>query len=167
MGIFASLPWVALFCMVFLAGGLADRVLRATGSVWRARVPAAILGFVVSAGGLISAAETANPALMMALLCVSLGAIGLTQVSIWSACQDIAGAATGVVTGWTNFLGNASGFVGPVLIALLVRWTGGWSGALLGIALAGLCGAVLWLFVHPERRLELAPTGAKVLPSAG
>ncbi len=26
MGIFASLPWVALFCMVFIAGGIADRL---------------------------------------------------------------------------------------------------------------------------------------------
>ncbi len=155
MGIFASLPWVALFCMVFISGGIADRVLQATGSPWRARVPAAIAGFVVSAGGLILAAETTNIPLMMALLCVSLGAIGLTQVSIWSSCQDIGGAATGIVTGWTNFLGNSSGFVGPVLTALLVQWTGGWSGALLGIALAGLCGAVLWLFVHPERPLVL------------
>jgi len=155
MGIFASLPWVALFCMVFIAGGIADRVLRASGSVWRARVPAAIAGFAISAGAMILGAEAANVPLMMALLCLSLGAIGLTQVSIWSACQDLGGAATGLVTGWTNFLGNASGFVGPVVIALLVKWTGGWSGALLGIALAGLCGGVLWLFVHPERRLEL------------
>lgn len=165
MGIYASLPWVALFGMVFLAGGLADRVLRATRSVWAARVPAAMTGFLVSAAALILAAETANIPLMMVLLCVSLGAIGLTQVSIWSACQDIGGAATGVVTGWTNFLGNSSGFVGPVVIALLVRWTGGWSGALLGIALAGACGAVLWLFVHPERPLAL-PDAVATMPHA-
>ena len=126
-------------------------------------MPAAIAGFVVSAAGLILAAETANIPLMVLLLCVSLGAIGLTQVSIWSACQDIGGAATGVVTGWTNFLGNSSGFVGPVVIALLVKWTGGWSGALLGIALAGACGAVLWLFVHPERPLNL-PGSVTALP---
>jgi ACS family glucarate transporter-like MFS transporter len=156
MGIYASLPWVALLCTVFVAGALADRVLERSGSVWAARVPAAIAGFVISAAALIIAADTANIPLMMALLCVSLGAIGLTQVSIWSACQDLGGAATGVVTGWANFLGNASGFVGPVMIALLVRWTGGWSGALLGIALAGLFGAVLWVFVHPERRLTIA-----------
>jgi ACS family glucarate transporter-like MFS transporter len=166
MGIYASLPWVALFCMVFLAGGMADRILRASGSVWRARVPAAIAGFVISAVALILAAETVNIPLMVVLLCVSLGAIGLTQVSIWSACQDIGGAATGVVTGWTNFLGNSSGFVGPVVIALLVKWTGGWSGALLGIALAGACGAVLWLFVHPERPLVLPDAVAALPPRA-
>lgn len=67
----------------------------------------------------------------MVLLCISLGAIGLTQVSIWSSTQDLRRAATGIVSGWT----------------------GGWSGALLGIALAGTVGAVLWLFVYPERAL--------------
>ncbi len=89
----------------------------------------------------------------MVLLCISLGAIGLAQVSIWSSTQDLRRAATGIVSGWTNFWGNAAGIAGPVLTAYLVRWTGGWSGALLGIALAGTVGAVLWLFVYPERAL--------------
>lgn len=165
MGVFASLPWVALFCMVFIAGGIADRVLRSTGSVWHARVPAAIAGFIISAGALILAAATPNIPLMVLLLCISLGAIGLTQVSIWSSCQDIGGAATGVVTGWANFLGNSSGFVGPVILAYLVGWFGGWSGALVILAIAGLCGAVLWLFVHPERPLQL-PSHAVAAPVA-
>ena len=45
------------------------------------------------------------------------------------------------------------GVAGPVLTAYLVRWTGSWSGAMIGIALSGVAGAVLWLFVHPQRRL--------------
>ncbi len=153
MGVFASLPWVALFVMVFVAGALADAVERATGSIWRARVPAAITGFVVSAGGLIAASRTGDVTAMMVLLCTSLGAVGLTQVSIWSATQDLGRGATGVVSGWANCWGNSAGFVGPLLTALLVRWTGGWTGALLGIALAGGAGAVLWLFVQPQRPL--------------
>ncbi len=153
MGFGASLPWIALFLMVFVTGALSDRVLRRTRSLWAARVPFAIAGFVVSAAGLIAASRVANTAGMMALLCVSLGGVGLTQVSIWSATQDLGGAATGVVSGWANFWGNAAGVVGPVVTAYLVRWTGSWAGALLGIALAGLAGAVLWLFVHPERPL--------------
>jgi hypothetical protein len=43
----------------------------------------------------------------------------------------------------------------------LVGWTGGWSGALLGIALAGAAGAALWLFVHPQRPLS---TVADIVP---
>lgn len=151
MGIFSSLPWVALFIMVFVAGWLADAVQRATGSVWLARVPAAMAGFIISAGALILASRAPGIGMMMTLLCISLGAIGLTQVSIWSATQDLGRGATGVVSGWANCWGNSAGFVGPVLTAFLVDWTGGWSGALLGIALAGGCGALLWLLVHPQR----------------
>jgi ACS family glucarate transporter-like MFS transporter len=151
MGIYASLPWVALFVMVFVTGLLSDRILRRTGSVWAARVPVAITGFAVSALALIAASRAPQIWLMMTLLCVSLGAVGLTQVSIWSATQDLGRSSTGVVSGWTNFWGNMAGVVGPVLTAYLVEWTGSWSGALLGIALAGLAGAVLWVFVHPER----------------
>ncbi len=155
MGIYASLPWVALFVMVFVTGQLADRILSATGSVWRARVPLAITGFIVSAAALIGASRSPGLGTMMVLLCISLGAIGLTQVSIWSSTQDLGRAATGIVSGWTNFWGNAAGVAGPVLTAFLVRWTGSWSGALFGIAVAGAAGAVLWVFVHPERPLVL------------
>ena len=151
MGFYASLPWVALFIMVFVTGALSDRILRVTGSVWAARVPVAIAGFAISALALIAASRTSEIWLMLLLLCISLGAVGLTQVSIWSATQDLGGSATGIVSGWTNFWGNAAGVVGPVLTAYLVQWTGSWAGALLGIAVSGLAGAVLWLFVHPER----------------
>ncbi|HEX3349328.1 MAG TPA: MFS transporter [Acetobacteraceae bacterium] len=153
MGFYASLPWVALFVMVFVTGRLADSVQRRTGSVWRARVPFAIAGFVISALALIAATRLSDVVPMMALLCISLGAIGLTQVSIWSATQDLGGGATGVVSGWTNCWGNSAGFVGPVLTAYLVYWTGSWAGAVLGIAGAGLAGALLWLFVQPQRRI--------------
>jgi ACS family glucarate transporter-like MFS transporter len=162
MGIYASLPWVALFVMVFVAGRVADLIERRTGSIWHARVPAAMIGFVVSAGALIAASRTADVPLMMGLLCVSLGAIGLTQVSIWSATQDLGRGATGIVSGWANCWGNSAGFVGPVFTALLVQWTGGWSGALLGIAIAGGAGAVLWLFIHPQRPLDALADRAPV-----
>jgi ACS family glucarate transporter-like MFS transporter len=153
MGIYASLPWVAMFASVFLTGALGDAILRRTGSIWTARVPLAMAGFVVGALALILAALTRDIVPMMALLCVSLGAVGVTQVSIWPSTQDLGGKATGIVSGWTNFWGNAAGVAGPVLTAYLVRWTGSWAGALIGIALAGIAGAILWLFVHPQRRL--------------
>jgi ACS family glucarate transporter-like MFS transporter len=40
-----------------------------------------------------------------------------------------------------------------MLMAGLVRWTGSWSGAMIGIAIAGVAGGVPWLFVHPQRPL--------------
>jgi ACS family glucarate transporter-like MFS transporter len=58
MGIYASMPWVALFVMVFVTGALSDRILRRTGSVWAARLPVAIAGFAISALALIAASRT-------------------------------------------------------------------------------------------------------------
>ena len=159
MGVYASLPWASLFVMVFVAGWVADRVLRVTGSIWMARVPAAMIGFVVSALALILASRAPGLTVMMCLLCVSLGAIGLAQVSIWSAAQDLGRGATGVVSGWANCWGNSAGFVGPVLMAYLVEWTGGWTGALLAIGVAGAAGALLWLLVHPQRPLAAVAGG--------
>jgi MFS transporter, ACS family, glucarate transporter len=153
MGIYASLPWVAMFVSVFVTGALADLILRRTGSVWLTRVPLAIAGFVVSAIALILAARTPGVPLMMALLCVSLASVGVTQVCIWPSTQDLGRGATGLIAGWTNFWGNAAGVAGPMLMAALVNWTGSWSGALIGISLSGIAGAVLWLFVHPQRPL--------------
>src|SRR5580698_2754188 len=134
MGIYASLPWVAMFASVFLTGALGEAIRRRSGSVWTARVPLAMAGFVVSAVALIVAALTPQIVPMMALLCLSLGAVGVTQVSIWPSTQDLGGAATGIVSGWTNFWGNAAGVAGPILTAYLVRWTGSWSGALIAVA---------------------------------
>jgi len=153
MGIYASLPWVAMFISVFVTGAFADVILRRTGSVWATRVPLAISGFVVSAVTLMLAARTPGVPMMMALLCVSLASVGMTQVSIWPSTQDLGRGATGLVSGWTNFWGNAAGVAGPMLMAALVAWTGSWSGAMIGIALSGIAGAVLWLFVHPQRPL--------------
>jgi len=153
MGIYASLPWVAMFCSVFATGALGDAILRRTGSVWATRVPTAIGGFVISAVALMLAAHAPGVPLMMALLCVSLAAVGVTQVSIWPSTQDLGRSATGLVSGWTNCWGNAAGVAGPMLMAALVQWTGSWSGAMVGIAIAGVAGAVLWLFVHPQKPL--------------
>ena len=70
-----------------------------------------------------------------------------------------------MVSGWANCWGNAAGFVGPVVTAYLVEWTGGWAGALLGIALAGGAGAVLWLFVHPQRPIAAIENTAGLAPA--
>jgi ACS family glucarate transporter-like MFS transporter len=155
MGILASMPAVSLFLTAMLAGFVADAILRRTGSIWMARVPCAMAAFVISAAGLILAAQTASVPLMITLMCVSLFGTGLGQVSTWLSVQDLGQNSTGVVAGCTNFLGSAGSAAGPLITAWLVWLTGSWSMALLAIGLAGVCGAVLWFFVHPERPLEV------------
>ncbi|HXX38124.1 MAG TPA: MFS transporter [bacterium] len=164
MGWLSSLPFVALFVMVFVTGAVADRIYQRTQSKWLARVPLAMTGFVIAALFLILASRVTGAFWLILFLMISLGAIGLTQVSIWSATQDLGPTLTGSVSGWTNFWGNFAAALGPTFTAILVGLTTRWTTALLVMALAGVFGAVLWLFVHPERPLtEAQDAGAAAL----
>lgn len=159
MGFGASLPWVAMFIMVFVTGVWQDRVYERTGSKLLARTPFAVAGFIFSAGFLIVGSQITVTWLMMVCFMLSMGALAMVQVSIWPTCTDLGGNMTGSVTGWTNFWGNFSGALGPIFTAILVSLTSSWGIALLVMGIAALIGAVLWLFVHPERPLEVSVKG--------
>lgn len=154
MGFAASLPWIALFLMVFITGAWQDRVLARTKSKLRARTPFAVSGFILAAAFLITASRVSSHWLMIVLLMGSLGSVGMVQVSIWPTCTDLGGNMTGSVTGWTNFWGNLSGALGPIITAFLVTLTASWTSALTVISVAALAGAILWLLVRPDRTLE-------------
>lgn len=156
MGFASSLPWVALFIMVFVVGAWQDRVYAKTGSKLRARTPFAASGFVLAAAFLIIGSQINITWLMMLCFMLSLGSVGMVQVSIWSSCTDLGGNMTGSITGWTNFWGNFSGALGPIFTAILVSLTSNWATSLTVMAVAALIGAGLWLLVHPERPLEAA-----------
>jgi ACS family glucarate transporter-like MFS transporter len=155
MGTYASLPWIAVFFSVFVAGVLCDHILKRTGSVYWARTPVAMLGFIVSAAALIGASRAANSPSMIALLCLSFGAVGFVQVVVWSATQDLGREFVGVMSGWTNVWGAISNVAGPVTVAYVVEITGNWESGLIVIGAAAACGAVLWVFLHPERPLHV------------
>ena len=161
MGFAASLPWIAVFVAVFAAGIICDKILKRTQSVWAARAPVAMAGFLVSALALCLASWAVNSAAVVGFLCLSFAAVGFVQVVVWSAAQDLARDFTGVMSGWTNLWGAASNVAGPVTVALMVKLTGNWGSALVVIALAAAVGTVLWLFVHPEKPL-FAPQPANV-----
>ncbi|OXC76637.1 MFS transporter [Caballeronia sordidicola] len=165
MGFAASLPWIAVFVAVFVAGIVCDKILKRTQSVWAARAPVAMVGFLVSAIALCLASWAVNIAAVIGFLCLSFAAVGFVQVVVWSAAQDLARDFTGVMSGWTNLWGAASNVAGPVAVAFMVKLTGNWGSALVVIALAAAVGTVLWLFVHPEKPLFDIPQAAVAAPS--
>ncbi len=131
MGMYASLPWVAVFLAVFVAGYLCDRILKKTGSIYWARTPVAMAGFVVSALALIGASRATNMPSVISLLCLSFAAVGFVQVVVWSATQDLGREFTGVMSGWTNVWGALSNVAGPVTVAYVVKLTGSWESGLI------------------------------------
>lgn len=167
MGFYASLPWVAVFLAVFVAGFVCDRILKKTNSVYWARTPVAMVGFVVSAIALIGASRATDIASVISLLCLSFAAVGFVQVTVWSAAQDLGREYTGVMSGWTNLWGAISNVAGPVTVAYAVKATGNWESGIFLIGAAAFFGAILWIFLHPERPLhQAAPSDLEAHPES-
>jgi ACS family glucarate transporter-like MFS transporter len=151
----ATLPYIALFIMVFVAGKLQDVVYQRTGSVFLARVPFAVVGFLLSSSLLIAASLVTDAGILIVCLTLSLGALGLVSVSIWSSCANMGGSSAGALTGWTNMWANLANALGPIFTAFITGLTGSWAMGIMVLGITGLLGAVLWLFVHPERPINI------------
>lgn len=156
MGWLGALPWVAMLIGVFGIGALNDRLVRR----WPGRVRLAAAGYLFAAAFLVLGALTASVPWMMLFLCLSLGAVGMVQVQVWAACQDLGGEHSATVTGWTNLCGNLMSAAGPLFTGILVGIGGDWLLALMILAVAGVLGAGCWFFVHPERSLRSSASPA-------
>lgn len=157
MGWLAAAPWVSMFLSVFIFGAVADWVYKKTQSPRLARLPFAICGFLISALFLYLGAMAEDMTRMTIYLMISMAGTGMTQVTIWSACQDIGGPRAAVLSGWVNFCGNMGNVAGPIATAYVVNATGGnWANGLTVLAVTGVVGAVLWLLVRPHRPLVQA-----------
>jgi ACS family glucarate transporter-like MFS transporter len=154
MGWLGSLPWVGMLIGVFGMAAVNDHLIRR----WPGRIRAAAVGYLIAAVFLVLGALTPSIPLMMVFLCISLAAVGTVQVQVWAACQDLGGQYSATVTGWTNLWGNLMSAAGPLFTGLLVGIGGNWTVALGVLAIAGVLGAVCWIFVHPERPLRAPVT---------
>jgi MFS transporter, ACS family, glucarate transporter len=158
MGIAGSLPWAAMIVAVFGTGAIVDR----RRMTWRSRTWLAIAGYVIGAVTLTVGALVHGQVATVAWLCVSLGAVGMVQVQVWGACQDLGGRYSATVTGWTNTWGNLTGAAGPLFTGLLVGIGASWGIALAVLSVAALLGAICWLFVHADRPLTASGPSATV-----
>jgi ACS family glucarate transporter-like MFS transporter len=155
LGIFSSLPWMILLVVVLFASTMEDTVLRRSGSLWLARVPAAITGFVIAAIGLVLTARTASTGTALALLALGLGGMGFVQASTWTSIQEIGGQDTSILTAWNGMLTNGAAALGPLVMAEMVSVQGGWSGALTATAMTALLGAVTWTLIHARAATDV------------
>lgn len=159
MGLLGSLPWIAMIVCLFVMGVVNDRFTR----TWPTRVRIAACGYLFAAVSLVLGALAEHVALMTFFLCVSLGAVGVVQVQVWAACQDLGGRHSAAVTGWTNLWGNLMTATGPLFTGILVSIGGNWFLALVVLGAFGVLGAICWFFVHPERPLTATKNGERAV----
>ena len=128
---------------------------RRTGNVRFARRFMSCVGFAGAAGFLVLSTTQNDP--LYAVLAIALASFcnDLVMPGAWSAAMDVGGKYAGTLSGAMNMWGNFAGFVAPVMIGYLLKWThSNWSVTFYVSACVYLTGIVFWLLLDPVTPLE-------------
>jgi ACS family glucarate transporter-like MFS transporter len=157
-GFLAALPALCGFAGGILGGVISDRLLRSGCSLTLARKLPIVVGMVL-AMTMIACNFVSTSMAVMILMSISffgkgIGALGWTVVSDTSPKKLI-----GINGGLFNLIGNLAGVTTPIIIGLIVRYTGSFQWALIFVAATALMAIVAYLPIVGEiKRVEI-PAG--------
>jgi MFS transporter, ACS family, glucarate transporter len=148
---YAALPPIAMSVCSLVGGVISDRLTKwhgpRLGRCGLAAFSIALAGIFIAFGSQVDSARLAS-----VVLAGGAGALYLAQSSFWSVSADIAGKASGSVSGFMNMGAQIGGAVTasltPVIAANL-----GWTASFLVAATLCLLGAAAWLLVDPTNTL--------------
>ncbi len=137
MGIYSSIPYVAMSVIILLSGLMSDWLIRRGRSETRVRKTFIILGLTI--GCLIVPAGWVEDKLTAVwLLTVSLCGLGICSPNTWTLTQAVCSKSiVGTVSGIQNFGGNLGGILAPALTGYIAHKTQSFALAL------GLTGLIL------------------------
>jgi MFS transporter, ACS family, glucarate transporter len=149
---YAMLPPVAMSVCSFVGGAISDGLTKwrgpRLGRCGLAAFSIALAGIFIAFGSQVASARLAS-----VVLAGGAGALYLSQSSFWSVSADIAGKASGSVSGFMNMGAQIGGAVTASLTpAIAARF--GWTASFLVAAVLCLLGGVAWLMVDPTRILR-------------
>jgi ACS family glucarate transporter-like MFS transporter len=152
-GFLAAAPLICGALGNWFAGGLVDRIYKGNQWVWSRRAPA-MLGFGLSAVGLVASVYMDRPLTAVLFLSLAIFGADMTLPPSWALCIDIGRQHSGAVSGTMNMAGNLGSFVTGLAFPYLQAWTGSVVPFFFVGASLNLLAVLLWAFVHPDRRLE-------------
>lgn len=156
VGFFSTLPYIAGFFGVLVAGWWSDRMLKRGVSLNLARKTPVVIGLVVSAV-IIAANYTTNNQAVIAILSVTFFAAAMANAG-WAVVSEVAPRGfLGLLGGIYSAAANLAGIVTPLVIGIIVQRTGSFVGALVFVGVVAALGALSWIFVIGDiRRITVA-----------
>ena len=105
-------------------------------------------GLAISASAFFAVFLIHDHTIAMAALMLSCIALGLGAANLWTMTQILAGSQTaGRWTGLQNFCGNIAGMVAPLLVGLILEYTGSFFWAFAMTSAVSLLGAAGYIFI--------------------
>jgi ACS family glucarate transporter-like MFS transporter len=153
-GIYGMLPFIAMAIASPLGGYVADRISTSYGPR-KGRCLTASLALAIAGLFVALATQVVDARLATLFLAGGAGALYMSQSAFWTISANLGGRSAGSVSGLMNMANQ----IGGVVTASLTPWladTYGWTASFVFAAGLSLLGALAWLFINPEDRLDPA-----------
>ena len=138
------------------AGGIAsDWLLRKTGNIRLARCSVIATGLFGACAFLVPVVMVHDLPVAVACLTLAFFCSELVVAPIWSVPMDIAPRHAGTASGMMNLGFGIAGIISPPIFGKLVDLTG-WSYPFLSVIALLLIGALMALWLRPDRRFEVS-----------
>jgi sugar phosphate permease len=148
VGWLASIPLLALIMAVLSTGFISDAILRRTGSLILARVPAGMIAMTGSATCFSFAISAGSVGGTMGWTCAGMTLVGVGQVILWAQVQDFSDGTGYSMTAWVQIHGAVGSAFTANAAAYAVKLTHGWNAVGLVLLVAGIGASMCLLLTH-------------------
>jgi ACS family glucarate transporter-like MFS transporter len=151
-GLYTSIPLISGAAGNWIAGILVDMIYRSGKWKFSRRLPA-IIGFALSAAGMIMVTQVSSPVMMIFFMSLAVFGADMTLSPSWAFCIDIGKENAGVVSATMNMAGNLGAFVTIIAFPYLFKWTASYEPFFIICAVLSLVAILLWSSMNPENAI--------------
>lgn len=153
MGLYSSIPYLAMSVTILLSGFLSDALIRRGHAELKVRKLLIVIGLMITCL-IVPAGLVENKISAVWLLTISIAGLGIASPNTWTLTQSVcARSIVGTVSGIQNFGGNLGGILAPVLTGAIASATQSFALALSltgGILVVGILAYWLMVSCHVE-----------------
>jgi len=149
-GFYTSIPLIGGAIGNWLGGSLVDAIYRRGNWKLSRRAPA-IIGFALSAIGMIMVTQVMSPGLSVFFMSLAVFGADMTLSPSWAFCIDIGKEDAGVVSGTMNMAGNLGAFVTIIAFPYFFQWTNRYEPFFILCSILSMVAIVLWFSLNPTK----------------
>jgi ACS family sodium-dependent inorganic phosphate cotransporter len=157
-GVWSAGPWASMFVMMYAGAGVAEFIIRRTGSVASARKLLQAVGLLGSGALLLSVSVLPpSPPIVLAVLCAATGLLGLGWSGFSANYLDVSPRHSAMLFGVGNTFGTIPGVVGVTITGWLIDVSGTYTAAFALAAAVSVAGTTVFALFGRGTPIEARP----------